>query len=58
MGGGVVPVILGHLARAQIRRTGETGDGMAVAGLVLGYLGIVILVTYLVFVVGLLNSLS
>jgi len=53
-----VPVILGHLARAQIRRTGEAGDGMAVAGLVLGYLGIAILVAYLVFVVGLLNSLS
>jgi hypothetical protein len=33
-------VILGHLARTQIRRTGERGDGMAVAGLVLGYLGI------------------
>jgi hypothetical protein len=33
-------VILGHLARAQIKRTGERGDGMAVAGLVLGYLGI------------------
>ena len=58
MGGGVVPVILGHLARAQIRRTGEAGDGMAVAGLVLRYLGIAILVAYLVFVVGLLNSLS
>jgi len=58
IGGGVVPVILGHLARAQIRRTGEAGDGMAVAGLVLGYLGIAILVGYLVFVVGLLNSLS
>jgi Domain of unknown function (DUF4190)/Domain of unknown function (DUF1707) len=33
-------VILGHLARQQIRRTGERGDGMAIAGLVLGYLGI------------------
>ena len=33
-------VILGHLARNQIRRTGERGDGMAIAGLVLGYLGI------------------
>jgi hypothetical protein len=31
-------VILGHLARSQIRQTGERGDGMAVAGLVLGYL--------------------
>jgi hypothetical protein len=33
-------VILGHLARAQIKRTGERGDGMAIAGLILGYLGI------------------
>jgi hypothetical protein len=42
---GVIPfvaaipaIIFGHLARAQIRQTGERGDGMAVAGLVLGYL--------------------
>jgi hypothetical protein len=41
LGFAAVPaVILGHLARAQIRRTGERGDGMAIAGLVLGYLGI------------------
>jgi Domain of unknown function (DUF4190)/Domain of unknown function (DUF1707) len=33
-------VILGHLARGQIKQTGERGDGMAVAGLVLGYLAI------------------
>ena len=33
-------VILGHMARTQIRQTGERGDGMAIAGLVLGYLGI------------------
>jgi hypothetical protein len=31
-------VITGHVARAQIRRTHEGGDGMATAGLVLGYL--------------------
>jgi hypothetical protein len=33
-------VVLGHVARSQIRRTGERGDGMAIAGLVLGYLAI------------------
>jgi hypothetical protein len=33
-------VVLGHLARQHIRQTGERGDGMAIAGLVLGYLGI------------------
>ena len=35
-------VICGHKARREIRRTGEQGDGMAVAGLVLGYLAITI----------------
>lgn len=33
-------VILGHLARGQIRRTGERGDGMAIAGLILGWMAI------------------
>jgi hypothetical protein len=36
--GGIPAVILGHVARGQIKRTGERGDGVAVAGLVLGYL--------------------
>ncbi|WP_165988273.1 DUF1707 and DUF4190 domain-containing protein [Streptomyces sp. YIM 98790] len=34
----VPAVVLGHKARAEIRRTRQQGDGMAVAGLVLGYL--------------------
>ncbi|MFD7292725.1 DUF1707 and DUF4190 domain-containing protein [Streptomyces sp. NPDC059897] len=33
-------VVLGHMARKEIRERGETGDGMAVAGLVLGWLGV------------------
>ncbi|MFI0710953.1 DUF1707 and DUF4190 domain-containing protein [Streptomyces inhibens] len=33
-------VILGHKARAEIRRTGERGDGQAITGLVLGWLAI------------------
>jgi Domain of unknown function (DUF4190) len=33
-------IICGHLARAQIRRTGEQGGGMALAGLIIGYVGI------------------
>ncbi|MBM9436647.1 DUF1707 and DUF4190 domain-containing protein [Streptomyces bryophytorum] len=31
-------VVLGHMARNRIRYTGQQGEGMAVAGLVLGYL--------------------
>jgi hypothetical protein len=30
-------IILGHIARSQIKRTGEGGRGMATAGLVIGY---------------------
>ncbi|MFX4291511.1 DUF1707 and DUF4190 domain-containing protein [Streptomyces bohaiensis] len=33
-------VILGHKARAEIRQNREEGDGLAVTGLVFGYLGI------------------
>ena len=32
-------VVCGHMARHQIRRTGEQGAGMALAGLVLGWIG-------------------
>ncbi|MEU6521990.1 DUF1707 and DUF4190 domain-containing protein [Streptomyces sp. NPDC046924] len=35
---GIPAVVLGHMARAEIRRSGEQGDGLAVAGLVLGWL--------------------
>jgi len=35
-------IVCGHVGRSQIRRTGENGAGMAVAGLVLGYAGLVL----------------
>jgi uncharacterized protein DUF4190/uncharacterized protein DUF1707 len=41
---GIPAVILGHNARRQIRKSGDRGDGMAVAGLILGYLWISLLV--------------
>lgn len=37
---GIPAVILGHTARAEIRRTGEGGDGFAMAGLILGWLSV------------------
>lgn len=39
VGVSLVAVILGHMSISQINRTGEQGKGMAIAGLVLGYLG-------------------
>ncbi|MBZ0120980.1 MAG: DUF4190 domain-containing protein [Sandaracinaceae bacterium] len=35
--GAIVGVICGHMARKQIRQTGEDGDQLAVVGLVLSY---------------------
>lgn len=44
-------VIFGHLSLKQIASTGEQGRGMAIAGLVLGYLGILVAIAYVVFFV-------
>jgi hypothetical protein len=35
----VPAIVLGHVARHQIRRTGENGSGLALAGLILGWIG-------------------
>jgi 1,4-dihydroxy-2-naphthoate octaprenyltransferase len=39
---GLAAVITGHIALGQIKRLGENGRGMAITGLVLGYLSIVL----------------
>jgi Domain of unknown function (DUF4190) len=49
-------VICGHLALSQIRRTGEAGRGMAIAGLVLGYLWIAVVVILLIVAASLASS--
>jgi hypothetical protein len=53
----LVAVITGHMARRQIRQTGEQGMGMATAGMIIGYVHITLLVLLviaiiLIFVVG------
>jgi hypothetical protein len=42
-------IILGHIARGQIKRTGQSGRGLATAALVIGYLPLVIMVVIFVF---------
>jgi hypothetical protein len=39
-----VGIILGHVARGQIKRTGEGGRGLATAALVIGYLQVAVTV--------------
>ena len=52
----VVPlagIICGHIALSQIKRTGENGRGLALAGTVLGYiftvLGLLFIIAYFAF---------
>ncbi len=42
-------MVLGHVARGQIRRTGEGGSGLAMAGLILGYAHIAVYGVFLLF---------
>jgi DUF1707 SHOCT-like domain/Domain of unknown function (DUF4190) len=44
-------IVLGHVARAQIKRTGEQGAGLALAGLILGW--VVVILAVIVIAVGL-----
>ena len=46
--GSVLAVIFGHVALAQVREGTRSGRGMAIAGLVLGYGGMALLVLFVV----------
>jgi uncharacterized protein DUF1707/uncharacterized protein DUF4190 len=50
-------IVFGHMARGQIRRTGEQGAGLALAGLILGWAA-VILAIVLIVVAGLAVSVG
>jgi Domain of unknown function (DUF4190) len=49
----IATVIVGHMARQQIRQTGEGGRRLATAGLILGYVGVTLLVGVLLFLLAL-----
>jgi len=50
--GSVLALVFGYIARNQIRERGDAGTGMAVAGIVLGWVGVGILTLgMLVFIV-------
>lgn len=38
--GWIVAVVTGHMGLSEIKKTGEPGRGMAIAGLVMGYVGL------------------
>ena len=49
----LVGIITGHIALSQIKRTGAKGRGLALAGVILGYVGFV-----MVFVVGVVSAVA
>jgi len=56
----VLGVIFGHIAKKQIRESGENGDGLALGGLITGYIGLGLYVLgcglYLAFVLAIFGS--
>jgi len=51
-------IVFGHMARSQIRRTGEQGAGLALAGLILGWAAVVLGVLIIVFGVAVFAGMS
>jgi hypothetical protein len=47
----LVAIITGHMARRQIRQTGEQGMGMATAGMIIGYIHISLLVLLVIAII-------
>ena len=53
-------IITGHIALSQIKRTGEAGHGLALAGTIIGYaltvLGIILTIVYVVVIAAVVSS--
>ena len=58
--GTIVAIITGHMARAEIRRSNGQldGDGLAIAGLVLGWVAVALMVIGLFVVFAFLGGLA
>ena len=50
----LVSIVTGHMARREIKRTGEKGDGYALAGLIISYVHLAALVLAFILFFGLL----
>lgn len=51
-------IIFGHIALSQIKRTGQDGKGMAIAGLVLGYVALASWIIVAIVVIVAFNNLN
>ncbi|GAB2946707.1 hypothetical protein GCM10027280_39370 [Micromonospora polyrhachis] len=49
---GIIGAILGHVSRRQIREKGESGDGMALAGIIVGWIATAIALIATLAIIG------
>jgi hypothetical protein len=58
--GAILAVIFGFVARKQIRESGgrQSGNGMATAGIILGFVGIAGLILWIILIVAITNSIN
>ncbi len=54
--GSVLALVFGYVAKSQIRQTGQSGSGMATAGIVLGWIGVGFLALIIAF--GIIDAAS
>jgi hypothetical protein len=48
--GSIIGIVLGFIARSQIRTSGQAGDGLALAGIIVGFITLVLSIgAYFVF---------
>ncbi|HSS93024.1 MAG TPA: DUF4190 domain-containing protein [Candidatus Dormibacteraeota bacterium] len=53
----IISIVTGHMARSQIRKTGEAGAGFALAGLIISYVHLAVTAILLIFFFGLIIAI-
>jgi Domain of unknown function (DUF4190) len=55
---GIAAIVLGSISLKQIRVSGEDGRGLAITGLVLGIVGTLLVILFIVFALALFNGVA
>jgi hypothetical protein len=48
IGMSLIGVITGHIGLNQIKKTGDSGRGLAIAGLIIGYIGLAVVILLII----------
>jgi hypothetical protein len=54
--GSILALIFGYIARRDIRKTGKQGSGLAITGIVLGWVGVGTLLIYIIAAILMIGS--